>query len=298
MSFKLVSCGWDRVLDNVLQADHSCISVICPFIKERTVSRLLKYGRPRHFRVITRFDLDGFLAGASDIAAIRELYKAGAKIRGVRNLHAKAYLIGKSAIVTSANLTEKGLRHNHEFGFVTNDGSIVAECEAYFENLWKLARIDLQSSRIDEWDAKVSTHLASGAWSRPSEKLGDEGIDVGFSQDGTDPLNWVTTAEQGFVKFLGEGHKRKEHSFSVLEEVKRAGCHWALGYPITKRPRSVRDGAIMFMGRLVKEPNDTLIFGRAIGMKYIEGRDDATDADIAFPDREWKEKMASLYPCS
>ena len=44
----------------------------------------------------------------------------------------------------------------------------------------------------------------------------------------------------------------------------------------------------MFMGRLVQKPNDTLIFGRAIGMQYVEGRDDATEAEIEL--RSWKAK--------
>jgi hypothetical protein len=95
-------------------------------------------------------------------------------------------------------------------------------------------------------------------------------------------------AEQGFVKFFGEGINRKEHTFPVLEEVKRAGCHWACTFPKSKKPRMVHDGAIMFMGRLVAHPNDTLIFGRAIGMQYKEGRDDATKAEIKL--RDWKTK--------
>jgi len=36
----------------------------------------------------------------------------------------------------------------------------------------------------------------------------------------------------------------------------------------------------LFTARLVKDPNDTLIFGRAIGMAHVDGRDDATAAEI------------------
>jgi hypothetical protein len=42
----------------------------------------------------------------------------------------------------------------------------------------------------------------------------------------------------------------------------------------------------MFMGRLVKEPSDILIFGRAVAVHHELGRDDATDADVAR--RPWK----------
>jgi hypothetical protein len=42
----------------------------------------------------------------------------------------------------------------------------------------------------------------------------------------------------------------------------------------------------MFMGRMTHSPNDTLIFGRAIGMRHVDERDTATAADIA--ERPWK----------
>jgi hypothetical protein len=73
---------------------------------------------------------------------------------------------------------------------------------------------------------------------------------------------------------------------TVFEEVQRSGCHWACTYPKGKRPKRVPDGAIMYMGRMVKEPNDILIYGRAIGMRHAPGRDDATPEDIA--QRTWK----------
>src|SRR5207253_1892255 len=69
--------------------------------------------------------------------------------------------------------------------------------------------------------------------------------------------------------------------------VESAGCHWALAYPAKKRPRSVRDDAVMFIARLTRDPNDLRIFGRAIGLHHVEGRDDATTDDIAL--RPWKE---------
>jgi hypothetical protein len=96
----------------------------------------------------------------------------------------------------------------------------------------------------------------------------------------------ITSAEQGFVKFFGSSRNRVSHSFAVLEEIRRAGCHFACNYPARKKPRQVVDGALMFMGRLVEDPLDILIFGRAIGMSYQDGRDDATQADIRL--RPWK----------
>lgn len=96
---------------------------------------------------------------------------------------------------------------------------------------------------------------------------------------------------QGFVKFFGASSNRLPQTHSVIDEVRRAGCHWACSYPASKRPRSVQEGALMFMARLVSEPVDIRVFGRAIAMEHRPGRDDATAGDIVA--RPWKER----WPC-
>jgi hypothetical protein len=290
MNFRLVDSGWDRILDEALAADKSRVRIICPFIKEKAAKRLLQHGCPDKFEVITRYHLDCFRDGVSDIDALRLLFRSGAKIRGIKNLHAKAFLIGDSrAIVTSANLTEQGLIRNHEFGFYAQDDTIVANCHDYFEKLWKKAGPDLTLEKLDKWDRKVVAAWASGAGTKKTASLGDEGTDVGFSSEPVNVPKPAAIAEQGFVKFFGEGINREVPSLPVLEEVKSSGSHWACTYPTTKRPRQVRDGAIMFMARLVK-PEDILIFGRGIGLQYKEGRDDASAADIKR--RDWKAKWS------
>jgi len=98
----------------------------------------------------------------------------------------------------------------------------------------------------------------------------------------------VADAPQAFVKFLGEGDNRVPLSCPTIEEVERAGCHWTVAYPASKRPSGVQKDAIIFIARLTRDPNDIRILGRALGMKHEPGRDDATFADIAR--RSWKEK--------
>ena len=290
MHFRLVDSGWDQILDEALSADRSRVRIICPFIKEKAAKRLPHYGRPKQLEVISRFDLNCFRDGVSDIAALRILFQQGAKIRGIKNLHSKAYLIGiDRAIVTSANLTEQGLIRNHEFGFDAQDQAIVAECHSYFEKLWKAAGPDLVLGKIDQWDRKVTAAWASGAGTRTTPSLGDEGQDVGFLAEPIIAQPMAALAEQGFVKFFGEGHNRETPSHLVLDEVKSSGAHWACTYPTSKKPRQVRDGAIMFMARLV-HPRDILIFGRGIGLQYKERRDDASPAEIKL--RDWKAKWS------
>lgn len=263
------------------------IRLISPFIKAGALRRFLS-PKPKGLQVITRFNLQDFAEGVSDIAALRMLLNAGATVRGVKNLHSKLYLFrSKRAIVTSANLTEAALSRNHEFGFVSQDAEVIATCGRYFDDLWSRGGADLSPELLDRWDQLVTRHRASGG--RPDQQagLGDFGADAGYSGPAPFAVSaLIAEAPQAFVKFLGVSSDRVPLTISTIEEIKRAGCHWAVAYPATKRPRNVKDDAIMFIGRLTHDPHDIRVFGRAIGMCHVPVRDDATEEDIAL--RSWK----------
>jgi hypothetical protein len=288
VNFRLIDSRWDKVLDEALKVNHASIRIVCPFIKRGVANRLLKYGKPKLVQVITRFSLRDFAAGVSDVSALRLLLENGAQVKGVRNLHAKLYLFGESrAIVTSANLTEAALLTNHELGFVATDAWIIDPCRQYFEKLWSRAGQRLQVAKLADWDRKIAKS-AGGMRQGAATDLDDEGTDVGIPSESVILPPWVDRVEQSFVKFFGRGDNRADRSMQILEEVRRSGSHWACTYPKGKRPRMVQDGATMFMGRLVKEPNDTLVYGRAMAIHHEPGRDDATAADLRL--RGWKAK--------
>lgn len=287
MIIRLVDNGWTQEVAEAVKDCAGAIRIISPFIKVGALRRLLS-PKPSGLQVITRFNLQDFAEGVSDIAALRTLLDAGASVRGVKNLHSKVYLFGASrAIVTSANLTEAALSRNHEFGFVSQDAGVIAACSRYLDDLWSRGGPDLSAEMLAGWDQIVTRHNASGG--RPGQQTGlaDFGADAGFSRSisvAASPL--VAESPQAFVKFLGVSNNRVSLSFSTVEAIKSAGCHWALAYPAAKRPRNVQDGAMMFIGRLTQYPHDIRIFGRAIGMRHVPERDDATPEDIAL--RSWK----------
>lgn len=283
----LVDAGWSREIADALRTEAGELRIISPFIKAGALTRLLA-AEPKTVLAITRFNLADFAEGVSDIAALKRLLECGATVRGVRNLHAKMYLFGsKRAIVTSANLTEAALDRNHEFGLVSEDPDIIAACRRYFDDLWRRSGADLTIPQIDEWDGIVTRHRVEGGRPNRSDGLDDFGADAGVT---IPPLTIlpvaVVDARQAFVKFLGEGDSRVPLSFPTIEEIELDGCHWAVAYPATKRPRAVKDDAVIFIARLTREPNDVRVFGRAIGLRHVPGRDDATPEDIAR--RDWK----------
>lgn len=288
MTTWLVDRDWRAELVEGRRLHGAALRIVCPFIKTQPIVELLGATRPQPLEVLTRFNLADFGRGVSDVAALRVILEAGGRVRGVRGLHAKVFLFGDArAAVTSANLTSRGLKRNHEFGCVSEDGPFIEACRSYFDRLWKAAGSDLAAEQLDEWDAQVTAFLASGGRPQLEAGLPDHGVVVDI-----DPLTttvtpgWPAESGQAFVKFFGRSNDRLPWTFDAFDEVRRAGCHCACTYPEGKRPRQVADGDTLFTARLVKDPNDTLIFGRAIGMAHVEGRDDATPAEIDA--RPWK----------
>ncbi len=287
MTFRLVDRGWDSEFVEGLRGHSDELRIVCPFIKRRALDRIFSV-RPPFLRVITRFNLADFAEGVSDIEALRLFLDAGGAVRGVHGLHAKLYIFGTGrATITSANLTGAGLTANREFGVVTEDSATIERCLAWFDELWQDAGSDLQRSQLDSWIHRLSNHLASGAPPSKSGDLGDFGAEASlepllFSS----PPPIFADPPQAFVKFLGQSTNRVPPNWPTIEEIGRAGCHWALAYPAGGgRPTGVQNGAVMFISRLVKGP-DIRIFGRAVALKHQAGRDDATPADIER--RPWK----------
>jgi hypothetical protein len=291
MTLRLVDASWGTELLQALRADTSALRLISPFIKLRALERLLALS-PQSVQVITRYNLDDFASGVSDIAALRRVLAAGGRVRGIRGLHAKVYLFGASrAIFTSANLTGAALDSNHEFGAVTDEATNVAACRAYFDRLWALGGADLSAAQLDAWNETVTKHRASGGKPPAGASLGDFGADAGIGPSPPTTLPVVVAdASQAFVKFLGKRDNRVPLICSTVEEIERAGCQRVLAYPARRRPRRVKDEALMYIARLTERPNDIRIFGRSIGMAYVRGRDDASAADIA--QRPWRNEWS------
>ncbi len=285
---------WDKQWFSLFKAAAGCarqeLLIVSPFIQAKVLRELLpKSVLP--IRVITRFSLRDFSEGVSDIEALACLLDRGAVIKGVRNLHAKAYLFDDvEALVTSANLTYAGLTRNHEFGISTKNAELIQATRLYFEGLWARAGATLEKTQLETWRAEIAERQRNTPKGQGSPKFPDHGADLGFKADERPTMQVggrLVDAPQWFVKFFGESDNRASPEKLVIDEVERSGSHWACTYPKNKRPRQVQDEAVMFMGRLVDGP-DISVFGYAIGSAYHKGADDATEADIA--QRPWKKK--------
>ncbi|ROZ76103.1 phospholipase D family protein [Ramlibacter sp. WS9] len=286
--FELVDSDWDKVIEDAALNASGKLRLVCPFIKSRTVARLLERCASGPIEVITRFCLADFYEGVSDIAALELLLNRGAQVRGVKGLHSKLYLFGPSQVVlTSANLTEAALLRNKEFGFHSDDADIAHAAHAYFDRLWKSAGRDLTALQLEEWKLRVVEAQAAARPERSGQSLPDFGTVVApATGNGLPQTPLPFDSDRAFLKFFGTGTNRADRNMLSLAEVERSGCHWACTYPMGQIPRAVGEGDVMYISRLIRNPNDSLIFGRARALRHDDARDIASASEIAR--RPWK----------
>jgi phosphatidylserine/phosphatidylglycerophosphate/cardiolipin synthase-like enzyme len=92
-----------------------------------------------NIKVITRLIKEDIEKGVTDLDKFRVLKDTfGADIRYNNDLHAKMVVIDNSvAIISSANLTKKGLSVNYEAGICLRDKNMVNKVAQFFNDVWK-----------------------------------------------------------------------------------------------------------------------------------------------------------------
>jgi hypothetical protein len=274
-----------------LASNATNILVVSPFISVGAAPLLLRDGKQRTIRVITRYNLEDFAVGVSQLPALEALVNAGAHIRGRRGLHSKLYLFdSESMIVSSANLTGGGLKHNLEFGLEIEGHEIVTAARSYFERLWSAAENDLTLPLISRWKDEVDDERARrGHQKYPKHQLPDHGTEVSvvnplvdFPSDKKSKTKSTIRSSEAprvFVKFFGTSKDRSDSRLTVREVIRSSECYYACTYPRNKRPRRIRHGDVIYMAAIM-DPVGYAIFGRAVAIPYVPGRDDATPNEV------------------
>jgi hypothetical protein len=279
----MVGSGWEAELRGGLAVADGRLLIACPFIKHSVAARVLNLARLDEIVVVTRFSLSDFARGLSDVAALETLLEAGADLRGMRGLHDSVFVFGtQRAAVTSAHLSEAGLRGAGEFGCVSDEASFIAACAARVEHLHAEAA-PTTPQELREWEDAVTHCLRTAGRNDAIDGLPDHGA---APQGFTGREGWVAESRQAFVKFSGQGHNRAPMSRSVIDDISRSGAFQFGTYPIGGgHPWRVEAGATIFMSRMTKSPNDMRIIGRAIALAHDPDHDMASGRDIRL--RPW-----------
>jgi hypothetical protein len=268
----IIKKNWWSIFKNQISVSKT-LRIVSPFISEQIIVQIKKDFDLSNLELITRYSLRDFAQNVSSISALKLAVSSGAKVYGVKNLHSKIYMFDQKAIISSANLTTGGLYHNFECGVIINDSSLLSQLTYEFLNYKNMCKTELTLEEIEKWESILAQNEVTNLKS------------TSFPDFGSDDQN-IKVSKAYFVKFFGTSDNRVLPTFTVKEEVNRALCHYACGFSENKKPRSIKEGDIIFMARLIKEPYDYAIFGRAEAIRYDEKRDRATNNEIS--QRKWK----------
>ncbi len=129
-----ISQPWEDLLDELVGAAREHLILVAPFIKKHPLQRISKLlselpsGSRPQITILTNLDWNSLLQDTLEISALVEFVEQvqTVSVYSLSSLHAKIYLADQNkAIVTSANLTSRGLRSNTEYGVIIRDPGMV-----------------------------------------------------------------------------------------------------------------------------------------------------------------------------
>lgn len=129
---------WMDTFDGLIAEVSTSLLICSPFIGRGPCDRIASILRQRDgtnipILLLTELSRDNMLSGSTDVEALAKLCEVlpRTEIRFLPNLHAKVYIADeREAVVTSANLTDAGLRRNFEYGLHIRERDLVKEIAA------------------------------------------------------------------------------------------------------------------------------------------------------------------------
>lgn len=142
---KIIKSPWDTTFYDLVKSSNTSIKLTAPYVKHGVIDKVLKLSNSGvRLDLVTSFKLANFYTGASDLSAISKILDTDGEVYNAGNLHAKVYLFDDvRAVITSANLTNGGLRNNYEYGILVEDADDV-------------------NNIANDFSALCSSHLTSG----------------------------------------------------------------------------------------------------------------------------------------
>lgn len=133
---ELVASPWATTFYGLVNIAEKELLVASPFISNKPLKRIVQIVEDRQLLnsisvdIVANLAVDNLLSGALDVAALLYLVQAipNSTVTYLPSLHAKIYIADtKVAVVTSANLTNRGLAGNREYGVLLRDPALVAK---------------------------------------------------------------------------------------------------------------------------------------------------------------------------
>jgi len=134
-AIELVTSPWTDTFCDLVNTAEKDLFIASPFLSNKPLKRVVEIIKSKqsldsiHVNIVTNLAVDSLLSGSLDVAALLHLAQSipNSLVTYLPSLHAKIYVADtKVALVTSANLTNRGLAGNHEYGILLRDPVLVS----------------------------------------------------------------------------------------------------------------------------------------------------------------------------
>jgi len=226
-SYDRAESPFDRAIRET--ADSEEVSIACPYIGPSYVKSILK--GVDEWRIVT--DVEAWItifSGEARKSIQKFIEENRERVHDFPDVHAKVVLSEASAIIGSANLTEKGVVGRTEMGVRFSEEEKIAELREWFNRLWS------ESSPVDpkELDEFVRTsQSASSTHSQPTASLSSDAprVSASFVEDDDSPVpNGVAVEEDDdrrmtADRFFGGVDHRIENLRAMLDYIAEESPH-------------------------------------------------------------------------
>ena len=158
------STRFGDAIEAVLDGTVGSVRLVSPYIGYKILERVT---RGRDFELVT--DLDECFANNRGKPLIKFFMQNLARIKHVRGVHAKMISTDNSALIGSANLTERGCADRDELGCLIRDATLVAVLGQWFRDLWE-AGDDVSREAVNAAKERAMTLAKAVAQAKTKQK--------------------------------------------------------------------------------------------------------------------------------
>lgn len=277
MAINIISKEFGGKFYSLLDSTKNQIDIISPFIGLNTAFGLAEWIESLEnikCRIITRFNREEFIRGASSIEGLEYLARSGAELFALQNLHTKLYIFDNhSVIMGSANFTFNGFFKNHEFGlYMDNELEFTGQCKDYFDTLlermnsngeWKISLDKIieekklvNQSIVNRKGKKDINEYNNAKWgaelegiSEPSPKKIKE---TDFLENAISDTAVENLKTGIWIKFEGTSQNRVENHEIYLNR-KKGLYEYVNRTFFPKKPTGIKTGDTIFLAVLSKD---------------------------------------------
>lgn len=186
MQYKFLISPWENDFIDIVSKTQKELFISSPFVNVEGVKILCNSIREKSkikISFITNFTTQNIVNNLTEPDAILKLHNnfTNVEVSSLGRLHAKVYLIDDTiGIITSANLTNGGLKSNFEYGVMIEDTNIISNIKEDMSKYFKLGNIidkDLLESISEikkEIDNDIKNKELKELLKKHTEKIDDE----------------------------------------------------------------------------------------------------------------------------